>query len=110
MKKCVSIACVYNQTLEKGLCIGVSDDTRSYNKDVIRMCWVSEPPEQNKECKVTMQAQMTPPEAANVGVALIRSSIVGESLLRKGFLLRIPDMEVEGNEKEKDKKKNHKKS
>lgn len=91
--KCVSIDCIWNDVLKKGLCIGVSSDTRSYKKDVIRMCWVTEKPTMNKECRVKMQAQMTPKEAVGTGVALIRASIIGESLLKSEFLNNIPDME-----------------
>lgn len=82
MKNCISIECIYNDKEKKGLCIGVSSETRSYEKDVIRLCWVGDKPTPNKECDVGTQAQMTPAEAVGVGVALIRSSIVGENLLR----------------------------
>lgn len=78
---CISIECIYNDKLMKGLCIGVCGDTRTYSKDVIRMCWVKQKPTTGRKCDVQMQAQMTPREAVGVGVALIRSSIIGEHLL-----------------------------
>lgn len=81
--RCVPIECVFNDKLRKGLCVGVCEDTRSFNKDVVRMCWVRKKPTQGANCAVNMEAQMTPAEAVGVGVALIRSSIVGESILKK---------------------------
>lgn len=79
---CVPIECIFNEKLRKGLCVGVSHDTRSYSKDVIRLCWVRKKSIQGVDCAVNMQAQMTPAEAVGIGVALIRSSIVGESMLK----------------------------
>lgn len=81
--ECISIECIYNDKLHKGLCIGVSQHTNSYSKDVIRMCWVNQKPTPDMRCLAKMQAQMTPKEAVGVGVGLIRSSIVGENLLRR---------------------------
>lgn len=81
MNNCVSIECIYNDRMMKGLCIGVCGDTRSFSKDVIRMCWVKHKPMMGKKCDVQMQAQMTPREAVGVGVGLIRASIIGEHLL-----------------------------
>jgi hypothetical protein len=82
-KDCQGIDCIFNEKQKKGLCIGVSTDTKSYVKDVIRLCWVEEKPALKKRCKVKMQAQMTFQEAIGVGVGLIRSSIVGETLVRR---------------------------
>jgi hypothetical protein len=82
-KECVSIECIFNDKLRKGLCVGVSQNTRTYSKDVIHMCWVTEKPSLNQKCTAEMNAQMTPKEAVGVGVGLIRASIIGESLLRR---------------------------
>lgn len=83
MTDCISIECIFNDKLHKGVCIGISNNTRSYAKDVVRLCWVTENPSANRECNAKMQTQMTPAEAVGVGVGLIRSSIVGETLLKK---------------------------
>lgn len=82
MDNCVSIECIFNDALKKGLCIGVCTATRSFSGDVVRLCWVCKKPEMGKECDVSYQAQMTPAEAVGVGVGLIRSSIIGETLLK----------------------------
>lgn len=95
--ECVSIECIYNDKLHKGLCIGVSQNTKSYGKDVIRQCWVSQKPTPNMQCITEMQVQMTPMEAVGVGVALIRSSIIGETMLKR---LTSKQMETNTHEKE----------
>lgn len=82
MNECLSIDCIFNEKLRKGICIGVSDHTRSYSKDVIRMCLVEKKPSLQAKCETKTQAQMTPAEAVGIGVALIRASIIGESLLK----------------------------
>lgn len=91
MNDCISIECIYNDKLRRGLCIGVSNNTRSYSKDVVRMCWITEKPVPNKECKTKMQTQMTPAEAVGTGVGLIRSSIVGETLLKNQPEVKKPE-------------------
>lgn len=80
---CISIDIIYNDQLKKGLCVGVCGNPRTYKKDVVRMCWVGRKPSPNAKCDVNTDAQMTPAEAVGVGVALIRSSIVGETLLKR---------------------------
>lgn len=99
---CVSIECVYNDKLHKGLCVGVSQNTNSYGKDVIRQCWVKQKPTPNMRCITEMQVQMTPMEAVGIGVALIRSSIVGESLLKQ---LESKQEGAKKNEEEKEQSK-----
>lgn len=74
--------CIYNDKLKKGLCIGISDNTRTYHKDVVRMCWVTEKPEPSKKCRYSLQVQMTPAEAVGVGVALIGARVIGEAMLK----------------------------
>lgn len=81
--ECVSIDCIFNEKMKKGLCIGVSPKTLSYDKDVIRLCWITQRPTPHARCLVKMQAQMTPIEAIGVGVGLIRASIIGESYLKR---------------------------
>lgn len=101
MNDCVTIECVYNDKLRKGMCIGVSQNTRSYHRDVIRMCWIKDKPVEGKPCHYTMQSQMTPLEAVKIGVALIRSSIIGDSLLRKMDATKdwkVPDTVKEGED------------
>lgn len=83
MNDCVSIDCIFDIKLRRGLCVGVSKTAKPDGKDVIRLCWVTQKPSPNIKCTTKMQAQMIPSEAIRVGVALIRSSILGESLLRK---------------------------
>lgn len=95
---CIPIDCIYNDLLHKGLCIGVCRDTKSYPKDVVRMCWVSRKPAPNMPCATHTQVQMTPRESVGVGVALIRASIIGESMLKGGF--QIPQEENIGEKEE----------
>lgn len=97
MTECISIECIYNDKLHRGLCIGISNNTRSYSKDVVRLCWITEKPTGIKECRTKIQTQMTPAEAVGVGVGLIRSSIVGETLLKN-------QPEVKKTEKKEDSK------
>ena len=83
-QECVPIECIYNDRLKRGLCVGVSNNTRSYSRDVIRMCWVNQKPNPRKlPCHTNTQAQMTPNEAIAVGVALIQGSIIGQTLLKR---------------------------
>lgn len=100
---CVSIECIYNDKLRKGLCIGVSQNTHSYGKDVIRQCWVKQRPTPNMRCVTEMQVQMTPMEAVGVGVALIRSSIIGETMLKR---LEATKQEANRNPREKENTQN----
>lgn len=99
--ECVSIECIYNDKLHKGLCIGVSQNTNSYGKDVIRQCWVKQKPTPNMRCITEMQVQMTPMEAIGVGVALIRSSIIGETMLKRLETIKMQEAKKDA-EKEAD--------
>lgn len=81
--ECASVECIYNDKLHKGICIGVSKNTNSYGRDVVRQCWVKQKPTPNISCVTEMQVQMTPRESVGIGVALIRASAIGEMLLSK---------------------------
>lgn len=102
--ECIPVQCLYNDKLGKGVCIGVSKHTRSYEKDVIRMCWVKNRPTINLKCVTDMQVQMTPKEAELFGVALIQAAIVGKDLLRNIEKLNQKIKEVNKFEKETNQK------
>lgn len=82
---CVAIHCIWNDKLKKGLCIGFSKNTRSYSKDVCRLCYLEgSKPVPNKPCPPRkIGAQMTPQEALETGAALIQCSGYGEYLLQR---------------------------
>lgn len=95
--ECVSMECIWNDKLRKGFCVGVSQQTNSYGRDVVRMCWVKQKPTPNMRCIVEMQVQMTPKESVGIGVALIRSSAIGEMLL-SNMAKNMPEKKEEKNE------------
>jgi hypothetical protein len=67
-----------------GICIGVEKARpEAFYKDVIRLCAITAHPKVGEKCPILQGFAMTPEEAINVGVNLIKATSFGDALLRK---------------------------
>jgi hypothetical protein len=83
MKKC-GIFAITNAETGKGLCVGVAEAPKeSYDKDVIRVCLLNKRPDPSKPCEGKLLFVFTPEESVQIGLALIKASVLGQQFLEK---------------------------
>lgn len=99
--ECAHINYIWNDKLRKGFCVGVSQNTRSYSRDVVRLCWVKHKPTPNMRCITEMQVQLTPEEAGAISLALGGAHLVGT-----GMLLKQKTLEKEAKKKDESESNN----
>ncbi|MCJ7634947.1 hypothetical protein MUP77_21480 [Candidatus Bathyarchaeota archaeon] len=81
---CLNIISIMNTGQGWGICVGVQKARpKAFYKDVVRMCCIKSHPKPGETCPRLQGFAMTPEEAEKLGAALIKSTVFGETWLKK---------------------------